>query len=194
MAVAIHPRAAVVPAPAAGQPIIEVAGLHKAYGRTVAVQDVSFVVSEGEIFSILGPNGAGKGNYRGVRVRLGGVGRRVSACWVWIPGEIATSSARWWGCSSMRPMMKVWELVHLVASIYRNPRDEAELIEMLGLTPKRNAYYRSVPGTGAASLFPALRVGLGLVVIGGLILAVGRGRAKGRDRFDSRRVSIIWKG
>ena len=37
----------------------------------------------------------------------------------------------------------------------------------------------TVPGTGAASVFPAL--GLGLVVIGGLILAVGRRRAKGRN-------------
>jgi ABC-2 type transport system ATP-binding protein len=40
--------------------IIEVQGLHKAYGSTVAVPDVSFSVAEGEIFGLLGPNGAGK--------------------------------------------------------------------------------------------------------------------------------------
>ena len=39
---------------------IEVEGLHKRYGATVAVDDVSFSVDEGEIFGILGPNGAGK--------------------------------------------------------------------------------------------------------------------------------------
>jgi hypothetical protein len=37
----------------------------------------------------------------------------------------------------------------------------------------------AVPGTGAASLLPGL--GIGLVLIGGLILAVGRRRVKGRD-------------
>ena len=39
---------------------IEVSGLRKAYGETVAVDGVSFEVAPGEIFGILGPNGAGK--------------------------------------------------------------------------------------------------------------------------------------
>ena len=40
--------------------VIEVQNLHKTYGDTVAVDDVSLTVHEGEIFGILGPNGAGK--------------------------------------------------------------------------------------------------------------------------------------
>ena len=40
--------------------VIEVSRLHKVYGATVAVDDVSFAVHAGEIFGILGRNGAGK--------------------------------------------------------------------------------------------------------------------------------------
>jgi len=39
---------------------IEVAGLTKRFGKFVAVDHVSFAVSQGEIFGLLGPNGAGK--------------------------------------------------------------------------------------------------------------------------------------
>lgn len=40
--------------------VIEVDNLRKTYGSTVAVDDISLQVAEGEIFGLLGPNGAGK--------------------------------------------------------------------------------------------------------------------------------------
>jgi len=40
--------------------VIEVEGLSKSYGARLAVDDVGFTVTEGEIFGILGVNGAGK--------------------------------------------------------------------------------------------------------------------------------------
>ena len=42
------------------QMVIEVNHLKKSFGDTVAVNDISFSVEEGEIFGFLGPNGAGK--------------------------------------------------------------------------------------------------------------------------------------
>ena len=41
-------------------PIIDVTGLTKVYGRKRGITDVSFEVTEGEVFGFLGPNGAGK--------------------------------------------------------------------------------------------------------------------------------------
>jgi ABC-2 type transport system ATP-binding protein len=43
-----------------GSPVVEVSHLRKAYGLVVAVEDISFQVSAGEIFAMVGPNGAGK--------------------------------------------------------------------------------------------------------------------------------------
>ena len=40
--------------------MIDVQGLTKRYGRTVAVEDLNFSVQKGEILGFLGPNGAGK--------------------------------------------------------------------------------------------------------------------------------------
>ena len=39
---------------------VEVSNLTKRYGEVLAVNDVSFSVSKGELFGFLGPNGAGK--------------------------------------------------------------------------------------------------------------------------------------
>src|SRR5512136_2804794 len=39
---------------------IEVEKLTKSYGDLLAVNDISFTVSKGEVFALLGPNGAGK--------------------------------------------------------------------------------------------------------------------------------------
>jgi len=41
-------------------PVIEIAGLSKRYGKTLAVDDLSFEVAAGKITGFLGPNGAGK--------------------------------------------------------------------------------------------------------------------------------------
>ena len=42
------------------EPIIELTGLTKKYGRFTAVDNLDLVIRKGEVFGFLGPNGAGK--------------------------------------------------------------------------------------------------------------------------------------
>jgi len=49
---------------------IQVDGLTKRFGETVAVDDLSFTVEEGELFGLLGPNGAGKSTLINMLVTL----------------------------------------------------------------------------------------------------------------------------
>ncbi len=50
-------------------PLIELAGIRVAFGRRVALADVSLAVAPGEIVTVIGPNGAGKTTL--LRVALG---------------------------------------------------------------------------------------------------------------------------
>ena len=56
-------------------PVISARSLRKAYGETIAVDDVSFDVAPGEAFGLLGPNGAGKSTTMRM---LGAVSTRTS--------------------------------------------------------------------------------------------------------------------
>ncbi len=46
--------------PVAGTALLQVDGLHKRFGGLVAVKDLSFSITAGEILGLIGPNGAGK--------------------------------------------------------------------------------------------------------------------------------------
>jgi ABC-2 type transport system ATP-binding protein len=142
------------------QPAIHVAAIRKVYGRTVAVDGVSFDVQPGEIFGLIGPNGAGKTTtmecVEGLRTPDRGV---ISVLGLSPTRDIYALQERI-GVqlqeAQLQKRIKVREAVALWASLYRKPADGDRLIEQLGLGDKRNAWFMTLSGGQKQRLFIAL--------------------------------------
>jgi ABC-2 type transport system ATP-binding protein len=140
--------------------VIEVRGLHKEYGDTVAVDDVSFTVSEGEIFGILGPNGAGKTTtvecVEGLRVPDAG---RVRVAGL-DPFTDHRATSRVLGAqlqqSELQAKLTVREALGLYAAFCPAPADWRPLAERLGLTDRLGTGFGKLSGGQKQRLFIAL--------------------------------------
>ena len=143
------------------RPVIEVSGVRKTYGATVAVAEASFEVNEGEIFGLIGPNGAGKTTtmecIEGLRRPDGGTiavlgldpFRQVYKLQQRIGVQLQQAQ--------LQKRIKVWEAVDLWASLYRKPAIDAQnLLEQLGLSDKRGAWFMTLSGGQKQRLFIAL--------------------------------------
>ena len=135
--------------------------MRKTYGRTVAVDEVSFDVNEGEIFGLIGPNGAGKTTtmecVEGLRTPDRGT---VSVLGVdpfrdvyKLQGRIGVQLQE----AQLQKRIKVWEAVHLWVSLYRKQAvDGDRLLDQLGLADKRNAWFMTLSGGQKQRLFIVL--------------------------------------
>jgi len=142
------------------EPIIQVEKLHKTYGETVAVDQVSFEVQEGEIFGMVGPNGAGKTTtiecLEGLRkpdqgrLRVLGLDPQHGRQDLHIRTGIQLQQ------SNLPEKMKVWEALDLYASFYPRAADWEELLTQLGLEEKRNTPFSKLSGGQKQRLFIAL--------------------------------------
>ncbi len=140
--------------------VIEVSNLRKAYGATVAVDDVSFAVVEGEIFGLIGPNGAGKTTtmecVEGIRkpdrgsISVLGLDPRRDA--YALQNRIGVQLQQ----AQLQKRIKVWEAVDIWSSLYPRTVDTATLIERLGLAEKRDAWFMTLSGGQKQRLFIAL--------------------------------------
>jgi ABC-2 type transport system ATP-binding protein len=115
--------------------MIEAVGLSKRYGRTVAVDDLSFTVQAGRVTGFLGPNGAGKSTtmrmilgldapsagsvridgkrYRELHDPLRTVGALLDAKWVH-PNRSARAHLRWLAKSNKISQKRVDEVLEIV--------------------------------------------------------------------------------
>jgi ABC-2 type transport system ATP-binding protein len=141
-------------------PAIHVVGIRKSYGRTLAVDDVSFEVRPGEIFGLIGPNGAGKTTtmecVEGLRtpdagdISVLGLHPRRDARLLQERVGVQLQQAQ------LQKRIRVREAVALWGSLYRKTTDGGLLIEQLGLSDKRESWFMTLSGGQKQRLFIAL--------------------------------------
>ncbi len=140
--------------------VIQVDGIRKAYGSEVAVDDVSFEVVSGEIFGLIGPNGAGKTTtmecVEGLRTPDRGAISVLSLDPFRDVYRLQDRIGVQLQEAQLQKRIKVWEAVHLWAALYPNPIDGDRLLEQLGLSDKRNAWFMTLSGGQKQRLFIAL--------------------------------------
>jgi ABC-2 type transport system ATP-binding protein len=143
---------------------VAVTALTKSYGGLEAVRGIDFEIGTGEVFGLLGPNGAGKTTtveiLEGYRKRDGGTvtvlgedPERTGTEWRQRIGVVLQSSA-------VYPTLTVREMLALFAGYYRRARPVDEVVDLVGLTDKRDARVKSLSGGQAR------RLDLGLALVG----------------------------
>ncbi|WP_299952334.1 ABC transporter ATP-binding protein [uncultured Modestobacter sp.] len=141
---------------------ISVRGLVKRYGDRNAVDGLDLDIRRGEIFALLGPNGAGKTTtvevLEGYRQRDGGEVRVLGIdpadggrSWKAELGIVLQSGA---GDSQLTCL----ELLRAQAAYYPDPRDPAEVLELVGLTEKAGSRGRTLSGGQRRRLDVALGI------------------------------------
>ena len=141
-------------------PAVHVQAIRKTYGRTVAVDEVSFDVQPGEIFGLIGPNGAGKTTTMECVEGLRAPDRGAISVLGLDPSRDVYALQERIGVqlqeAQLQKRIKVQEAVALWASLYRKPLDGDRLIDQLGLGDKRNAWFMTLSGGQKQRLFIAL--------------------------------------
>ena len=143
-----------------GKTVVKVEELRKTYGKTVAVDNISFEVYEGEIFGMVGPNGAGKTTtiecIEGLRQpdkgNIGVLGLNPKKDENHLRERIGVQLQT----SALQDRIKVWEALDLYASFYPKSIDWETLLERLGLADKRNDYFDKLSGGQKQRVFVAL--------------------------------------
>ncbi|WP_439632702.1 ABC transporter ATP-binding protein [Glycocaulis sp.] len=134
-------------------------GLEKTYAGSKkrepkqALKGIDLKVRRGSIFGLLGPNGAGKSTF--INILAGLTNKTGGTASIW--GHDITAAARQARASigvvpqeiNMDVFFTPFETLELMAGFYGVPKSERrsdELLEVMGLADKRNAYVRQLSG------------------------------------------------
>ena len=148
--------------------IIDVKNLNYNYGDFKAVDDISFSVKEGEIFSFLGPKGAGKSTVINILTTLlpvqSGSARVVGCDVATEPEQVRRSIGIVFQDEILDRDLTVWETMELHGRLYSMPKEERrqrieEMITLVELEDKRNVRTRNLSG----GMKRRLEIGRGLM-------------------------------
>ncbi len=131
-------------------PIIQVRGLRKSYGDVEAVQGIHLTVERGEVFALLGPNGAGKTTtveiLEGYRQRTGGEASVLGRD----PAKLDRATKARIGIvlqsTGVDPFLTVRETIDMYRGYYPHPRPVDEVIDVVGLSEKRDTRVNKLSG------------------------------------------------
>ncbi len=146
-------------------PALRVEGLAKSYGEIRALDAVGFEVERGEVFGLLGPNGAGKSTT--IEILEGFVRRDAGTVEVLgvdpgdprqLPG-LRTRIGVVLQELAVEPFFTVRQVLERNAGFYPNPRPVDEVIELVGLSEKRDAKIKRLSGGQQRRL----DIGLGII-------------------------------
>ncbi|HTG46508.1 MAG TPA: ABC transporter ATP-binding protein [Actinomycetota bacterium] len=132
------------------EPVIDVRGLQKHYGDVEAVRGIDFDVARGEVFAMLGPNGAGKTTtteiLEGYRDKTAGevsvLGHDPAKREQTLRERIGIVLQS----TGIDPFLTVTETIEMYAGYYPSRRPTAEVIEVVGLTEKRDTRVNKLSG------------------------------------------------
>ena len=129
---------------------IEVSNLRKTYGTHTAVDGISFTVAAGEIFGMLGPNGAGKTTtvecIEGLRQPDAGHVQVLGMTHGRQTAEIKARMGVGLQTTGLFPKLTVREIINLYATFFPRSLPTSDLIELVGLKEKVNAYSAQLSG------------------------------------------------
>jgi len=129
-------------------PLALLQGVHKRYGRTVALAGLDLEVRRGELVALLGPNGAGKSTAIGLWLGLLQADEGVVSLGGGPPSDVAArrSVGVMMQDVGLTPELRVRELVALTASYYPNPLEVDETLAIARLQGLARRKYGALSG------------------------------------------------